>query len=76
MMMEMLIRDMRIGLRDGGGEMIGIMLLIEVIYVMKLGVGNEIKIMERIGKEMIWIGEILEKIIGIERMFKEDREDG
>ncbi len=75
-MLAFYMRDLRLGLRAGGGALIGILFFLAVIAVMPFGVGPDLKLLARIGPAMLWIGALLATLLGLDRLFQADREDG
>ncbi|MBN9045043.1 MAG: heme exporter protein CcmB [Rhizobiales bacterium] len=75
-MLALYMRDLRLGLRAGGGALIGILFFLAVIAVMPFGVGPDLKLLARIGPAMLWIGALLATLLGLDRLFQADREDG
>jgi heme exporter protein B len=75
-MLALFIRDIRLSLRAGGGALIGILFFLAVIAVMPFGVGPDLNLLARIGPAMLWIGALLAVLLGLDRLFQVDREDG
>jgi heme exporter protein B len=75
-MMALILRDIRIGVRAGGGMLIGILFFLAVIAVVPFGVGPDLKLLARIGPAILWIGALLASLLGLDRLFQADREDG
>lgn len=75
-MLALFVRDLRLSLRAGGGALIGILFFLAVISVMPFGVGPDLKLLGRIGPAMLWIGALLAALLGLDRLFQVDREDG
>lgn len=75
-MLALLLRDMRLSVRAGGGTLIGILFFLAVISVMPFGIGPDLNLLSRIGPAMLWIGALLAILLGLDRLFQADREDG
>lgn len=75
-MLALLLRDMRLSVRAGGGALIGILFFLAVISVMPFGIGPDLNLLSRIGPAMLWIGALLAILLGLDRLFQADREDG
>jgi heme exporter protein B len=75
-MIALILRDIRIGVRAGGGMLIGILFFLAVITVVPFGVGPDLKLLARIGPAILWIGALLASLLGLDRLFQADREDG
>ncbi|MEJ0011156.1 MAG: heme exporter protein CcmB [Bauldia sp.] len=65
----------RLSLR-GGGALVGLVFFLAVIVVVPFGVGPDLKLLARIGPAMLWIGALLATLLGLDRLFRDDREDG
>jgi hypothetical protein len=75
-MTSLILRDIRIGVRAGGGMLIGILFFLAVITVVPFGVGPDLNLLARIGPAILWIGALLASLLGLDRLFQADREDG
>ena len=75
-MLALFLRDMRLSFRAGGGALVGILFFLAVISVMPFGVGPDLNLLARIGPAMLWIGALLATLLGLDRLFRADRDDG
>ncbi|MFC4626350.1 heme exporter protein CcmB [Daeguia caeni] len=75
-MLALFLRDLKLSFRAGGGALIGILFFLAVISVMPFGVGPDLNLLARIGPAMLWIGALLATLLGLDRLFQADREDG
>lgn len=75
-MLALFLRDLRLGIRAGGGAMVGILFFLAVVAVVPFGVGPDLDLLSRIGPAMLWIGALLAGLLGLDRLFQADREDG
>ena len=75
-MLALYLRDLRLGIRAGGGALIGVLFFLAVVAVVPFGVGPDLKLLARIGPAILWIGALLASLLGLERLFQADREDG
>jgi heme exporter protein B len=75
-MLALYLRDLRIGVRAGGGALVGVLFFLAVVAVVPFGVGPDLKLLGRIGPAILWIGALLASLLGLERLFQADREDG
>ncbi|MAZ17679.1 MAG: heme exporter protein CcmB [Ahrensia sp.] len=75
-MISLILRDIRLGVRAGGGMLIGILFFLAVIAVVPFGVGPDLNLLARIGPAILWIGALLASLLGLDRLFQADREDG
>lgn len=75
-MSALFLRDLKLAFRAGGGALTGVMFFLAVIAVVPFGVGPDLNLLARIGPAIIWIGALLAALLGLDRMFQGDREDG
>ncbi len=75
-MLALYIRDVRLGIRSGGGALVGILFFLAVVAVIPFGVGPDLNLLARIGPAILWIGALLASLLGLDRLFQADRDDG
>jgi heme exporter protein B len=72
----LLSREMRLALRIGGGALMGVFFFLAVVTVIPFGVGPDLALLRRIGPAILWIGALLATLLGLDRLFQADQEDG
>lgn len=75
-MTALLIRDIKLGVRAGGGMLIGILFYLAIIAVTPFAIGPDLNLLSKIGPAILWIGALLASLLGLERLLQIDREDG
>lgn len=70
------LRDLRLSMRAGGGALIGVLFFLAVVAVIPFGVGPDLNLLARIGPAVLWIGALLAALLGLDRLFQADRDDG
>lgn len=75
-MLALFLRDLRLGFRAGGGALTGVIFFLAVIVTIPFGVGPDLNLLARIGPAILWIGALLASLLGLDRLFQADREDG
>ena len=75
-MLALFLRDMKLGVRAGGGALVGLLFYLTVVAVIPFGVGPDMNLLARIGPAILWIGALLAALLGLDRLFQADREDG
>lgn len=75
-MLALFVRDVRLGIRAGGGALVGVLFFLAVVSVVPFGVGPDMNLLARIGPAILWIGALLAGLLGLDRLFQADREDG
>jgi heme exporter protein B len=74
--LALFLRDLRLGVRAGGGALTGIVFFLAVVATIPFGVGPDLNLLARIGPAILWIGALLASLLGLDRLFQADREDG
>ncbi|TIM34317.1 MAG: heme exporter protein CcmB [Mesorhizobium sp.] len=75
-MLALFLRDIRLSIRAGGGALTGVIFFLAVIATIPFGVGPDLNLLARIGPTILWIGALLACLLGLDRLFQADREDG
>lgn len=70
------LRDLRLSVRVGGGAMIGVVFFLSVVTIVPFGVGPDMNLLARIGPAILWIGALLATLLGLDRLFQADADDG
>jgi heme exporter protein B len=72
----LLLRDLRIAFRSGGGAATALLFFLAVVVAMPFAVGPNSELLATIAGATLWIGALLAGLLGLERLFQIDREDG
>ena len=75
-MIALYLRDLKLSVRSGGGALIGVLFFLTVVAVFPFGVGPDLKLLARIGPAIVWIGALLSALLGLDRLFQAERDDG
>lgn len=75
-MTALFLRDLKLSVRAGGGALIGVLFFLTVVAVIPFGVGPDLKLLSRIGPAIVWIGALLACLLGLDRLFQAERDDG
>lgn len=75
-MLALYLREIRLGIRAGGGALTGVLFFLAVIATIPFAVGPDLNLLARIGPAILWIGALLASLLGLDRLFQADREDG
>jgi heme exporter protein B len=59
-----------------GGAFVGLVFFLAVVIVVPFGVGPDMNLLARIGPAILWIGALLATLLGLDRLFRDDRDDG
>ena len=71
-----ILQTVRLSVRAGGGALIGLIFFLAVVTVVPFGIGPDLNLLSRIGPAILWIGVLLATLLGLERLFSADRQDG
>ena len=69
-------RDLALAYRQRSELMQPMMFFILVISLFPLGIGPNPDILQKVGPGVIWVAAILSSLLGMERLFKDDYNDG
>lgn len=73
---RVLQREMRLALR-GGGEVLTLLLFFVIVgAIVPFAVGPDKELLSRIAPGIVWIAAFLSMLLGLDRLFRPDREDG
>jgi len=72
----LLIRDMRLAVRIGGGALMGVLFFLIVVTLTPFAIGPDLVLLKRIGPAILWIGALLASLLALDRLFAADHEDG
>ena len=69
-------RDLALAYRQRSELMQPMMFFILVISLFPLGIGPNPETLQKVGPGVIWVAAILSSLLGMERLFKDDYNDG
>jgi heme exporter protein B len=72
----LLVRDMRLAVRLGGGAPIGVLFFLIVVTLIPFALGPDLALLRRIGPAILWLGALLASLLALDRLFAADHEDG
>jgi heme exporter protein B len=72
----LLVRDMRIGVRVGGGALMGVLFFLVVVSMTPFAIGPDLALLKRIGPAILWLAALLASLLALDRLFAVDHEDG
>jgi heme exporter protein B len=71
-----LVRDMRLAVRVGGGALIGVLFFLIVVTLVPFAIGPDLVLLARIGPAILWLGALLATLLALDRLIAMDQEDG
>ena len=75
-MSALLLRDMRLAMRAGGGFGLSLAFFLIVVVLVPFGVGPEMGLLSKIAPGILWVGSLLACLLSLDRIFALDFEDG
>jgi heme exporter protein B len=75
-MIALLLRDLKLAFRAGGGFGLGLAFFLIVVVLVPFGVGPETELLSRIAAGILWVGALLACLLSLDRLFALDWEDG
>ena len=75
-MIHVLIRDLKLAFRAGGGFGLALAFFLIVVILVPFGVGPSQDILAPIAPGVLWVGALLASLLSLDRIFAMDREDG
>jgi heme exporter protein B len=70
------LREWRIARRIGGGASTGAVFFLILVALMPFAIGPDLNLLSRIGPAILWIATLLSTLLGLDRLFQSDEEDG
>jgi heme exporter protein B len=71
-----LVRDIRVSVRVGGGALIGVLFFLIVVTLAPLALGPDLNLLKRIGPAILWLAALLASLLALDRLFAADHDDG
>jgi heme exporter protein B len=72
----LLLREWRVALRIGGGGTMGVVFFLIIVTIVPFAIGPDLNLLSRIGPAVLWIAAALATLLGLDRLFQADAEDG
>lgn len=69
-------REARLARRVGGGGAMGIVFFLILVTITPFAIGPDLNLLARIGPAILWIAALLATLLGLDRLFQADHEDG
>lgn len=75
-LLALYLRDVRLAFAAGGGGLVGVIFYLAVTAVAPFAIGPDLPLLAKIGPALLWLGALLSLLLGLERLFQADSEDG
>jgi heme exporter protein B len=69
-------RDLKLAGRIGGSGALGLVFFLMIVSVVPFALGPDLNLLSRLGPAILWLGAVLATLIGLDRLFQADDEDG
>jgi heme exporter protein B len=70
------LREWRIAHRIGGGAATGLVFFLILVTLVPFAIGPDLRLLAEIGPAILWIAALLASLLGVDRLFQADEEDG
>ena len=74
--LAILKRDLALAARAGGGGELALVFFLTLVVLVPFALGPDLNLLSRIGPAILWLGALLSVLIGLDRLFQSDEEDG
>jgi len=70
------LREWRIARRIGGGASVGAVFFLILVTAIPFALGPDLALLARLGPAILWVAALLATLLGLDRLFQSDHEDG
>lgn len=74
--LAILRQDLVLAARIGGGGGLGLVFFLIIVTLTPFALGPDLNLLARIGPAILWLSAVLATLIGLDRLFQADEEDG
>jgi heme exporter protein B len=74
--LALVARDLKLASRIGGSGALGLVFFLMIVTLVPFALGPDLNLLSRIGPAILWIAAVLATLIGLDRLFQADEEDG
>jgi heme exporter protein B len=74
--LALVARDLKLAGRIGGSGWLGLMFFLMIVALVPFALGPDLNLLTRIGPAILWLAAVLATLIGLDRLFQGDEEDG
>ncbi|MCY1642309.1 heme exporter protein CcmB [Methylorubrum sp. SL192] len=72
----LLARDLKLAARIGGSGALSLVFFLMIVVLVPFALGPDMNLLSRIGPAILWLSAVLATLIGLDRLFQSDEEDG
>jgi heme exporter protein B len=74
--LALVARDLKLAARVGGSGALGLIFFLMIVTLVPFALGPDLNLLARIGPAILWLAAVLATLIGLDRLFQADEEDG
>jgi heme exporter protein B len=74
--LALVARDLKLAARVGGSGALGLVFFLMLVTVVPFALGPDLNLLARVGPAILWLAAVLATLIGLDRLFQADEEDG
>nr|WP_276081274.1 heme exporter protein CcmB [Methylobacterium sp. GC_Met_2] len=74
--LALIARDLRLSGRVGGSGELSLVFFLMIVALVPFALGPDLNLLSRIGPAILWLAAVLATLIGLDRLFQADEEDG
>jgi heme exporter protein B len=74
--LALVARDLRLAARVGGSGTLSLVFFLMIVALVPFALGPDMNLLARIGPAILWLAAVLATLIGLDRLFQADEEDG
>jgi heme exporter protein B len=74
--LALVARDIRLAARVGGSGGLALVFFLMIVTLVPFALGPDLNLLARIGPAILWLAAVLSTLIGLDRLFQADEEDG
>jgi heme exporter protein B len=74
--LALILRDLKLAARVGGSGALGLVFFLMIVTLVPFALGPDLNLLARIGPAILWVAAVLATLLGFDRLFQADEEDG
>jgi heme exporter protein B len=74
--LALILRDLKLAARVGGSGALGLVFFLMIVTLVPFALGPDLNLLARIGPAILWLAAVLATLLGFDRLFQADEEDG
>ncbi|MGO9432080.1 heme exporter protein CcmB [Rhodoblastus sp.] len=75
-LVALFLREVRIARSIGGGGAMGVVFFLILVSLTPFAIGPDLNLLSRVGPAILWIAALLATLLGLDRLFQADADDG